>query len=59
MLINNESMTNQAMQHQIAQAYTQIEAGRLLVYNAARLRDQNQSIAKAAAMAKYYCSEVN
>jgi len=48
----------QAMQHQIAQAATQIEAARLLVYNAARLRDANQPFIKEAAMAKYFASEV-
>ena len=46
------------MQHQIAQAATQLEASRLLIYNAARLADQNKPIAKQAAIAKYYVTEV-
>jgi short/branched chain acyl-CoA dehydrogenase len=48
----------QGMQHQIAQVATQIEAARLLVYNAARLRDAKLPFIKEAAMAKYYASEV-
>lgn len=48
----------QGMQHQIAHVATQIEASRLLVYNAARLRDANKPFIKEAAMAKYYSSEV-
>jgi short/branched chain acyl-CoA dehydrogenase len=46
------------MQHQIAHVATQIEASRLLVYNAARLRESKKSFIKEAAMAKYYASEV-
>lgn len=46
------------MQHQIAEAATQLEASRLLVYNAARLLDQKKPIAKEAAIAKYYATEV-
>ncbi|XP_053212020.1 short/branched chain specific acyl-CoA dehydrogenase, mitochondrial-like isoform X1 [Panonychus citri] len=48
----------QGMQHQIANVATQIEAARLLLYNAARLRDAGANIAKEGAMAKYYSSEV-
>lgn len=48
----------QAMQHQIAQVATQIECARLLVYNAARLREAGQPFIKQASMAKYYASEV-
>lgn len=46
------------MQHQIAQVSTQIEAGRLLTYNAARLKLNKQPFAKQAAMAKYTAAEV-
>ena len=45
------------MQFQLGQAATELEAGRLLVYNAARLRDAKQPYAKEAAMAKYLASE--
>lgn len=48
----------QGMQHQIATVATQIEAARLLVYNAARLKEAGKSFIKEAAMAKYYSSEV-
>src|SRR5262249_30853538 len=40
----------QAVQHQIARAATEIEAARLLVYNAARLRDARQPFLTEAAM---------
>ena len=49
----------QAMQHLRAQLATEIEAGSLMVYNAARMKDHGQDFVKEAAMAKYYCSEVN
>ncbi|XP_054289200.1 short/branched chain specific acyl-CoA dehydrogenase, mitochondrial [Macrosteles quadrilineatus] len=48
----------QSMQHQIAQVVTQLEAARLMVYNAARLREAGLPFLKEAAMAKYYASEV-
>ena len=48
----------QAMQHQIAQVRTQIECARLLVYNAARLKEAGLPFVKEAAMAKYYAAEV-
>lgn len=44
------------MQHQIATAVTQLEAARLMVYNAARLREAGLPFMKEAAMAKYYAS---
>ena len=47
------------MQHQVAHVMTQIEAARLLVYNAARMKDAGQNVVKEAAMAKYYCGEVS
>lgn len=46
------------MRHLKAQLATEIEACRLLVYNAARMRDNGISFVKEAAMAKYYSSEV-
>src|SRR5437867_8678303 len=48
----------QAVQHQIARAATEIEAARLLVYNAARLRDARQAFLTEAAMCKIFSSEV-
>jgi alkylation response protein AidB-like acyl-CoA dehydrogenase len=49
--------TFQAIQHQLAYCATYLEAARLLVYNAARLRDAGQPFMKEAAMAKLYSSE--
>ncbi len=48
----------QAVQHQLARAATEIEAARLLVYNAARLRDAKLPFLTEAAMCKVYSSEV-
>lgn len=48
----------QAVQHQIARAATELEAARLLVYNAARLRDAGQPFLSEAAMCKIFASEV-
>jgi alkylation response protein AidB-like acyl-CoA dehydrogenase len=48
----------QAVQHQIARVATDIEAARLLVYNAARLRDAKQPFLTEAAMCKIFSSEV-
>jgi butyryl-CoA dehydrogenase/short/branched chain acyl-CoA dehydrogenase len=47
----------QAVQHQLANCATRLEAARLLVYNAARLRDANLPFVTEAAMAKIYSSE--
>ncbi|EFN81629.1 Short/branched chain specific acyl-CoA dehydrogenase, mitochondrial, partial [Harpegnathos saltator] len=47
----------QSMQHQIAQAVTDVECARLLVYNAARLVDAKKDVMKEAAMAKLIASE--
>jgi butyryl-CoA dehydrogenase/short/branched chain acyl-CoA dehydrogenase len=47
----------QAIQHQLAYCATYLEAARLLVYNAARLKDAGRSFVKEAAMAKLYSSE--
>lgn len=48
----------QGMQHQIADIATQIETAKLLVYNAARLREAGLPYVKEAAMAKYHAGEV-
>jgi len=48
----------QAVQHQLARAATELEAARLLVYNAARLRDQKRPFLTEAAMCKIFSSEV-
>jgi acyl-CoA dehydrogenase len=48
----------QGVQFQIARAATELEAARLLVYNAARLRDAGESFLKEAAMCKIFASEV-
>jgi butyryl-CoA dehydrogenase/short/branched chain acyl-CoA dehydrogenase len=48
----------QAMQFQLAEMATRIEAARLMVYNAARLKDAGQPFLKEAAMAKYVASQV-
>ncbi len=48
----------QAVQHQIARAATELEAARLLVYNAARLRDAGRPFLTEAAMCKIFSSEV-
>jgi alkylation response protein AidB-like acyl-CoA dehydrogenase len=48
----------QAIQFQIAQAATEIEAARLMVYNAARLKDSGRDIAREGAMAKLFSSQV-
>ena len=48
----------QAVQFQLAQAATELEAARLMVYNAARLKDAGHDIAREGAMAKLYSSQV-
>ncbi len=48
----------QAVQFQLAQAATELEAARLMVYNAARLKDAGEPFAQPAAMAKLYSSQV-
>jgi butyryl-CoA dehydrogenase/short/branched chain acyl-CoA dehydrogenase len=48
----------QGIQFQIAQMATDIEAARLLVYNAARMKDAGVPFVKEAAMAKLFCSQV-
>lgn len=46
----------QGVQFQIAEMRTELEASRLMVYNAARLKDAGQDFVKEAAMAKLYSS---
>ncbi|PYT04302.1 MAG: acyl-CoA dehydrogenase [Acidobacteria bacterium] len=48
----------QAVQFQLAEMATDIEAARLLVYNAARMKDAGLPFVKEAAMAKLYASRV-
>ena len=48
----------QAVQFQVAQAATELEAARLMVYNAARLKDGGRDIAREGAMAKLLSSQV-
>jgi len=48
----------QGVQFDLAKMATEIEAARLLVYNAARLREAGLPFLSEAAMAKYYSSEV-
>ena len=48
----------QGVQFQIAQAATELEAARLMVYNAARLKDANMPFVREAAMAKLFSSQV-
>jgi alkylation response protein AidB-like acyl-CoA dehydrogenase len=48
----------QGIQFQLAQARTELEAARLMVYNAARLKDAGRDIAMEGAMAKLLSSQV-
>jgi acyl-CoA dehydrogenase len=48
----------QGIQFQIAQMATEIEAARLMVYNAARMKDAGVPFVKEAAMTKLFCSQV-
>jgi alkylation response protein AidB-like acyl-CoA dehydrogenase len=48
----------QGIQFQLAQARTELEAARLMVYNAARLRDAGHDIVMQGAMAKLFSSQV-
>lgn len=47
----------QGIQFQLAEMRTQLEAARLLVYNAARLKDNKKDFIEAAAMAKLFASQ--
>ncbi|MEJ7758061.1 MAG: acyl-CoA dehydrogenase [Gemmatimonadaceae bacterium] len=48
----------QGVQFQVAQAATELEAARLMVYNASRLKDAGRDIAREGAMAKLFASQV-
>lgn len=48
----------QGVQFQVAQAATDVEAARLMVYNASRLKDSGHDIAREGAMAKLVSSQV-
>lgn len=47
----------QGVQFQLAQMRVELEAARLMVYNAARLKDAGLDFIEAAAMAKYYAAQ--
>lgn len=49
---------HQAIQFKLAEMSTKIEAARLLVYKAARLKDEHKDYVQAAAMAKLFASDV-
>ncbi|MBV8205785.1 MAG: acyl-CoA dehydrogenase [Acidobacteria bacterium] len=48
----------QGIQFQLAQMATEIEAARMMVYNAARMKDAGLDFVKEAAMTKLFCSQV-
>ena len=48
----------QAMQFQLAEMATEIEAARLMVYNAARLKDAGEPFLVEAAMTKYFTAQM-
>ena len=48
----------QAVRFALAEMATEIEAARLMVYNAARLKDAGQPFVREAAMTKYFTSQV-
>ncbi|MGQ0766662.1 MAG: acyl-CoA dehydrogenase [Gemmatimonadota bacterium] len=48
----------QAVRFQLAQAATELEAARLMVYNAARIRDAGGDVVRSGAMAKLFSSQV-
>ena len=48
----------QAVQFDLADMATEVEAARLMVYNCARLKDEGKDFLKEAAMCKYFTSQV-
>src|SRR3954463_5393922 len=48
----------QGVQFQLAQAATELEAARMMVYNAARMKDAGMNFVKEAAMTKLFASQV-
>lgn len=56
----NQSISKfQAISFKLADMATQIEAARLLTFQAAYLKDAGKPVTQASAMAKYYASEVS
>jgi alkylation response protein AidB-like acyl-CoA dehydrogenase len=53
-----ELSQHQAIQFQLADMATKIDAARLLVWQAAYLKDQNKNFVKAAAQAKLFASQI-
>jgi len=54
----DQSITNfQAIQWMIAESYTELEAARLLLMNAAFKKEQGKPFAREASMAKYFATE--
>jgi alkylation response protein AidB-like acyl-CoA dehydrogenase len=54
----DQPITNfQAIQWMIAESYTELEAARLLLMNAAFKKEQGRFFARDASMAKYYATE--
>ncbi|MFZ2904879.1 MAG: acyl-CoA dehydrogenase [Cyclobacteriaceae bacterium] len=53
-----ELSQHQAIQFKLAEMATKIDAARLLVWNAAYLKDKNQNFVKAAAQAKLFASQI-
>lgn len=51
-------IANQGLQWYLAEMATRLEAAKLLILNAAAMRDEGLNVTKEAAMAKYYASEV-
>ena len=49
---------NQAIQHKLADMATELEAARLMIYEASRMKDAGQKFGHYSAMAKLYASEV-
>lgn len=48
----------QAIQFQLAEMATDIEAARLMIYNTARMKENGQNFVRQSAMTKYFCSQV-
>jgi alkylation response protein AidB-like acyl-CoA dehydrogenase len=48
----------QAIQFQLAEMATDIEAARLMIYNTARMKENGQPFVRQSAMTKYFCSQV-
>jgi alkylation response protein AidB-like acyl-CoA dehydrogenase len=55
---NKELSQHQAIQFKLADMATKIDAARLLVWQAAYLKDQNKDFVKAAAQAKLFASQI-